>query len=207
MEAAILGKKIGMTSFYRENGDRLSCTVVEAGPCPIVQIRTKDNDGYEAVQLGYGTISDKNLIKPMKGHFEKAGVEPTRRLKEFRDLRVKAAVGEELTVEQFKPGDKVSISGKNKGQGFQGVVKRHHFKGVGEMTHGQSDRQRHGGSVGQSAYPSRIFKGMKMPGRMGGKRTTISNVEVLDVIPERNLLLLKGGIPGHNDSLIEIVKK
>lgn len=206
MNAALLGKKIGMTSLFTEAGTHVPCTVIEAGPCPVVQVKTVERDGYTAVQVGYGEINDKKVNKPLKGHFEKKGVKPTRMLKEFRDLSVDVEVGKELTVEQFKVGDKVRVSGDSKGHGFQGVVKRHHFGGVGMSSHGQSDRQRHPGSIGQSSYPSRVFKGLRMAGRMGGVKRTIRNLEIVDVIPEQNLILIKGSVPGAINSVLEIVK-
>lgn len=206
MNAALLGKKIGMTSLFTEAGTHVPCTVIEAGPCPVIQVKTVERDGYTAVQVGYGEINDKKVNKPLKGHFEKKGVKPTRMLKEFRDLSVDVEVGKELTVEQFKVGDKVRVSGDSKGHGFQGVVKRHHFGGVGMSSHGQSDRQRHPGSIGQSSYPSRVFKGLRMAGRMGGVKRTIRNLEIVDVIPEQNLILIKGSVPGAINSVLEIVK-
>jgi large subunit ribosomal protein L3 len=172
----------------------------------VVQLRTKDTDGYSAVQIGFGDMPSRKVNKPIKGHFDKAGVAPTYNLKEFRDLDTSIEVGQNLTVEQFAKGDKVHVVGKSKGRGFQGVVKRHGFGGVGMATHGQSDRQRHPGSIGQSSYPSRVLKGMKMAGRMGGNRVTTRNMEILEVYPERNLLLIKGSIPGAPNSLVEIVK-
>ncbi|ROL60353.1 50S ribosomal protein L3 [Bacteroidetes/Chlorobi group bacterium ChocPot_Mid] len=207
MNAAILGKKIGMTSIYTETGEQIPCTVFEAGPCPVVIVRTKENDGYSAVQLGYEELPERKLNKPMKGHFSKAGVKPTRHLKEFRDLNNQVNVGDVLTVEQFKAGDKLRISGTSIGRGFQGVVKRHHFGGVGMTTHGQSDRQRHPGSVGASSYPSRVIKGLRMAGRMGGKRATVRNLKVIEVIPEQNLLLVKGSVPGPKNAIVEIIKQ
>ncbi len=207
MNAAILGKKIGMTSLFTENGEQIPCTVFEAGPCPVVQVRTKENDGYSAVQVGFEEILEKKLNKPKNGHFKKAGVKPTRHLKEFRELKNPLNVGDILTVEQFKVGDKLRISGTSIGRGFQGVVKRHHFGGVGMTTHGQSDRQRHPGSVGQSSYPSRIIKGVRMAGRMGGKRATVRNIQVVEIIPEHNLILVKGSVPGAKNSIVEIIKQ
>lgn len=206
MNAAILGKKLGMTSIFTDAGVQIPCTVVEAGPCKVVQVRNLEKDGYKAVQVGFEEIPEKKVNKPVAGHFKKAGQSPTRHLKEFRNLNKELNVGEELRVEQFVKGDKVKISGICKGRGFQGVVKRHHFGGVGMTTHGQSDRQRHPGSVGSSSYPSRVFKGLRMAGRMGGTRTSIRNIVVVDIIPEHNLLLVKGSLPGPVNSLLEIVK-
>ena len=206
MNAALLGKKLGMTSLFTETGIHVPCTVIEAGPCPVVQIKTLEKDGYSAVQVGYGKKEKKKVNKPLLGHFTKSGVDPTTLLKEFRDLNLEVQIGLELTVDQFKKGDKVKVSGNSKGRGFQGVVKRHHFGGVGMTSHGQSDRMRAPGSIGSSSYPSRVFKGLKMAGRMGGKQTSIRNLEIVDVIPEQNLILIKGSVPGAINSVLEIVK-
>jgi len=206
MKSAILGKKIGMTSIYDDKGVQIPCTVVEAGPCPIVNIRTSDVNGYNAVQLGWLPVKESKLNKPVLGYFKKQGINPLKYLKEFRDLEINAHIGESLTVEQFKPGDKVKVIGKSKGRGFQGVVKRHHFGGVGMQTHGQSDRQRHPGSIGSSSYPSRVFKGLRMAGRMGGNQVSVRNLQVVDILPEKNLILIKGSVPGGKNSLLEIVK-
>lgn len=208
MKSAILGKKIGMTSFFTDDGRQMPCTVVEAGPCPVVLVRTPERDGYTAVQLGYGEIEERKVNKPVMGHFKSAGLAPTRHLKEFRDLAVEVKVGDVITVdESFAIGDKVRVTGTSKGKGFQGVVKRHHFKGVGMATHGQSDRQRHPGSIGSSSYPSRVFKGLRMAGRMGGIQTSVRNIEVVKIIPDKNLILLKGSVPGAPNSLLEIIKQ
>lgn len=205
MKAALLGKKIGMTSLFSENGEHIPCTVIEAGPCPVVQLKTMDNDGYSAVQIGFGAKPERKVTKPMAGQFAKAGVEPVYKLKEFRDLNANVNLGETLTVEQFKKGDKIKVTGTSKGRGFQGVIKRHGFGGVGMSTHGQSDRQRHPGSIGQSSYPSRVLKGMRMAGRMGGNQVSVRNLEIVDVIVERNLILVKGSIPGAPNSYLEIM--
>ena len=206
MNAAILGKKMGMTSIYTDAGEQIPCTVIQAGPCPVTQVKTINNDGYEAVQVGFESIEERKKNKPELGHFKKAGVEPTRFLKEFRGLNKEFKIGEELTLEQFVIGDKVKIVGTGKGRGFQGVVKRHHFGGVGMSTHGQSDRQRHPGSIGSSSYPSRVFKGLRMAGRMGGTRVTVRNLEVVEILPDQNLILIKGSIPGAKNTLVEIIK-
>jgi len=206
MNAALLGKKLGMTSLFTDAGVHIPCTVVEAGPCPVVQVKTVERDGYSAIQVGFEAIEAKKINKPLTGHFNKSGVQPTRHLKEFRDFKSELGIGGELTVEQFKKGDKVKVSGNSKGRGFQGVVKRHHFSGVGMGTHGQSDRQRHPGSIGSSSYPSRVFKGLRMAGRMGGTLTSIRNLEIVDIIPDKNLLLIKGSIPGAVNSVVEIIK-
>jgi large subunit ribosomal protein L3 len=206
MRNAILGKKIGMTSLYTDAGVHVPCTVVLAGPCPVVQIKSQSNDGYSAVQVGFEEIVERKVNKPLKGHFAKAGVSLCRYMKEFRDLEMDVKVGDELKVEQFQKGDKIKVTSKSIGRGFQGVVKRHHFGGVGMGTHGQSDRQRHPGSIGSSSYPSRVFKGLRMAGRMGGKQISVRNIEVVDIVPEQNILLIKGSVPGPKNSLLEIVK-
>lgn len=206
MRAALIGKKIGMTSLFTEAGVRIPCTVVEAGPCAVTIKRTMERDGYTAIQIGYGEIAERKVNKPEKGLFDKVGIKPLRHLKEFRNPEKEYEVGDELTVTDFEKGDKVRITGKSKGRGFQGVVKRHGFAGVGMQTHGQKDRQRHPGSVGQSSYPSRVLKGTRMGGRMGGTRITVNNLEIVEIIPDRNLILLKGCVPGAPNSLIEIVK-
>jgi len=207
MGSAILGRKIGMASYFTEKGEQIPVTVIEAGPCPVVKVNTIERDGYQSVQIGFGTRSEKRVNKPELGHFRKAGIQPTRFLKEFRELDINLKPGDVLYVgDLFKKGDKVKISGTSKGRGFQGVVKRHHFGGVGMTTHGQSDRVRAPGSIGASSYPSRVFKGMRMAGRMGGKRATIRNLEIVDILPEQNLMLVKGGVPGPINGLLEIVK-
>ena len=203
----LLGRKLGMTSIFSENGEYVPCTVIDAGPCAVVQVRTIDKDGYSAVQLGYGDIAERKVSQPLAGHFKKAGLAPKRHIKEFRLDNVTVAPGETVTVESIlKIGDMVKVSGTSKGRGFQGVMKRHHFGGVGMTSHGQSDRERAPGSIGSSSYPSRVFKGMRMAGRMGGTRISIRNLEVLDIMPEQNLLVIKGSIPGAINSIVEIVK-
>lgn len=203
----LLGRKLGMTSIFSENGEYVPCTVIEAGPCAVVQVRTLEKDGYTAVQLGYGDIAERKVSQPLAGHFKKAGTAPKRHIKEFRMDNITVAPGETVTIENvLKIGDMVKVSGTSKGRGFQGVMKRHHFGGVGMTSHGQSDRERAPGSIGSSSYPSRVFKGMRMAGRMGGTRISIRNLEVLDIMPEQNLLVIKGSIPGAINSIVEIVK-
>ncbi len=204
----MLGKKIGMTSIFNDKGEAVPCTVIEAGPCVVIQIKTRDRDGYEALQIGFEDKKERNVNKPMTGHFKKANVSPKKLLGEFRDVDVtKFQVGGEVRVETvFSKDDVVSVRGKSKGRGFQGVMKRHHFGG-GFRTHGQSDRERAPGSVGSSSYPSRVFKGMKMAGRMGGDQVTVKNLRVVQVIPESNLILIRGSVPGHNNSYVEIRKE
>lgn len=204
----ILGKKIGMTSIFDEKGESIPCTVIEAGPCYVTQIKTIALDGYDAVQVGFSDKHERLVNKPMTGHFNKAGVTPKKKVHEFKGIDVsKVQLGAEIKVDSiFSKGDIVSIRGTSKGHGFQGVVKRHHFGG-GFRTHGQSDRERAPGSIGSSSYPSRVFKGMKMAGRMGGENVTVKNLRVIQIIPESNLVLVKGSIPGHNNSYIEIHKE
>ena len=203
----LLGRKLGMTSIFSENGEYVPCTVIEAGPCAVVQVRTLEKDGYTAVQLGYGDIAERKVSQPLAGHFKKAGTAPKRHIKEFRMDNITVAPGETVTIENvLKIGDIVKVSGTSKGRGFQGVMKRHHFGGVGMTSHGQSDRERAPGSIGSSSYPSRVFKGMRMAGRMGGTRISIRNLEVLDIMPDQNLLVIKGSIPGAINSIVEIVK-
>jgi large subunit ribosomal protein L3 len=205
--SGILGKKVGMTSVFDENGVSIPCTVIEAGPCYVTQIRTKEKDGYEAVQLGYDEKSERLVNKPLKGHFAKANVKALRLIREFRNFSSSTLeVGAEVKVDVFTKGDKVSVTARSKGKGFQGVVRRHHFSGVGMTTHGQSDRVRAPGSIGSSSYPSRVFKGMRMAGRMGHRNVTIRNLVVVQVIPESNLLLVKGSIPGAINTYVEVSK-
>ena len=205
--AGILGLKVGMTQIFDNDGLVVPVTVIKAGPCYVTQIKTKEKDGYNAVQLAFYDAKEKRVTKPLKGHFEKAGVSPKRFLVEFdfgEDHGLK--VGDELKVDILKEGTQVKVSGTSKGKGFQGVVKRHHFNG-GPKTHGQSDRWRAPGSLGQSSYPSRVFKGLRMAGRMGGKRSTLKNVKAVKVDAENNLLFLKGAVPGARNSLVEITTK
>lgn len=206
--SGILGKKIGMTSIFDDNGQMIPCTIIEAGPCYVTQVRTKVKDGYEAVQLGFDEIKERLVNKPLKGHFKKSGVKPLRLISEFRIVNgTQFQLGQEVRVDSFAQGDVVDVSGRSKGRGFQGVVKRHHFGGVGMTTHGQSDRVRAPGSIGSSSYPSRVLKGMRMAGRMGGERVTVKNLKVLKVIAESNILIVKGSVPGAINSYLEIVKQ
>jgi large subunit ribosomal protein L3 len=206
--SGILGKKLGMTSIFDENGQMIPCTIIEAGPCYVTQIKTKEKDGYDAVQLGFDEIKERLVNKPTKGHFKKSGVKPLRLLSEFRNFNgMKLELGAEVKVDLFHQGDTVDVTGRSKGRGFQGVVKRHHFGGVGMTTHGQSDRVRAPGSIGGSSFPSRVFKGMRMAGRMGGDRVTVKNLKVLKVIADSNILIVKGSVPGAINSYLEIVKQ
>jgi len=207
MMTGLLGKKLGMTSIFDEAGQVIPCTVIEAGPCYVTQIKTKDRDGYEAVQLGFGEQRERLLTKAVRGHVAKAGVKAPRLLREFRGNGIsEIQPGQEIRVDTvFTKGDVVSVIGTSKGRGFQGVVKRHHFGG-GFRTHGQSDRERAPGSIGSSSYPSRVFKGMRMAGRMGGGQITVRNLKVVGVIPDSNLLLVKGSVPGAINGVVEIHK-
>jgi large subunit ribosomal protein L3 len=204
----ILGKKIGMTSIFDDKGESIPCTVIEAGPCYVAQIKTKEKDGYEALQVAFDEKKERLVNKPMSGHFAKTGIKAKRVLHEFKGFDItKFQPGAEIKVDMiFSKGDIVSVAGKSKGRGFQGVVKRHHFGG-GFRTHGQSDRERAPGSIGSSSYPSRVFKGMLMAGRMGGERVTVKNLRVVQIIPESNLILIQGSVPGYNNSYVELHKE
>lgn len=204
----IIGKKVGMTSIYSAAGKMIPCTVIEAGPCVVTQIKTKDGkDGYDAVQIGYVDKKDKHTTKAMQGHFKKANVIPKRYIAEFHDFGGDIALGSTITVDSvFAEGENVDVIGTTKGKGFQGVVKRHGFGGVGESTHGQHNRLRAPGSMGASSDPSRVFPGKRLGGRDGGAQRTISNLEVVKILPEENLILVKGAIPGFNGSTVYIVK-
>ncbi len=202
----LLGKKIGMTSVFSADGKNVPCTVIEVGPCVVTQIKTADKDGYEAVQLGFTEKKDKHTSAPMAGHFKKAGVAPQRHLAEFKGFDGEYNLGDTITVDLFSENDFVDIKGVSKGKGFQGVVKRHGFGGVGQSTHGQHNRLRAPGSVGACSYPAKVFKGMRMAGQMGNEKVTIQNLQVLKVIADHNLLLIKGSIPGSKGSIVLIEK-
>ncbi len=205
--SGILGKKLGMTSIFSESGEAIPCTIIEAGPCFVTQVKTKDKDGYDAVQLGFDEKPERLVTKPMKGQFARAKTKALRWLREFREVTgFPLELGAEVRVDIFAQGDVVDVRGRSKGRGFQGVVKRHHFGGVGHTTHGQSDRVRAPGSIGASSYPSRVFKGMRMAGRMGHDQVTVRNLQILQVIPESNLLIIKGSIPGAINGYVEVVK-
>ena len=203
--AGIIGKKIGMTSVYSADGKNLPCTIIEAGPCVVTQIKTQEKDGYESVQLGFEDKKEKNTPKSMQGHFSKAKTTPKRKIVEFKGLN-EVNLGDSVTVDQFQEGEFVDVVGTSKGKGFQGVVKRHNFGGVGQATHGQHNRMRAPGSIGAASYPARVFKGMKMGGRMGGDRVKSINLEVLKVVPEKNLLIVKGSVPGSKGSYLIVEK-
>ncbi len=200
----IIGKKIGMTSVFEPNGKQTACTIIEAGPCVVTQKKTVDTDGYDALQIAFGEAKEKNTPKALLNHFAKASTSPKSIVKEIRNCSIDKQVGEDITVEIFAEGEKVSVIGTTKGKGFQGVVKRHGFAGVGEASHGQHDRQRAPGSVGGSSYPSRVFKGMRMAGRMGGDRVKMKGLRIIRVFPEQNYILVAGSVPGHNGSIVLI---
>ena len=202
----LLGKKIGMTSVFSVDGKNVPCTVIEVGPCVVTQIKTIERDGYEAVQVGFQEAKEKNTSAPLMGHFKKAGTTPKRHLAEFKGFEQELNLGDTLTVEIFNDTPFVSVAGTSKGKGFQGVVKRHGFGGVGQATHGQDDRLRKPGSIGACSYPAKVFKGLRMGGQMGGNRVTTQNLKVLKVIPEHNLLLIKGSVPGCNGSIVIVEK-
>jgi large subunit ribosomal protein L3 len=204
--SGIIGKKVGMTSIFGANGKNIPCTVIEAGPCVVTQVKTLEKDGYAAIQLAFDEKKEKNTGAAMKGHFAKASTTPKRKVVEFRDLDLEKALGETVNVDLFAEGDFVDIIGTSKGKGFQGVVKRHGFAGVGGQTHGQHNRLRAPGSLGASSWPSRVFKGMRMAGRMGGDRVKAINLEVVKVIAEKNLLVVKGSVPGARGSYVIVEK-
>ena len=204
--SGIIGKKVGMTSIFGANGKSIPCTVIEAGPCVITQVKTLEKDGYVAVQLAFDEKKEKNTSAAMKGHFAKSSTTPKRKLVEFRDLELDKNLGESVTVDAFAEGDFVDVIGTSKGKGFQGVVKRHGFQGVGGQTHGQHNRLRAPGSLGASSWPSRVFKGMRMAGRMGGDRVKAINLEVIKVIADKNVLVVKGSIPGAKGSYVIVEK-
>jgi len=202
--SGLIGKKVGMTSFYDSNGKNVACTVIEAGPCVVTQVRTKDVDGYDAIQLAFDDAGEKHMNKPMKGHFAKAGAAPKRVVKEFTRFEAghQKKFGDILGVDIFEEGEYVDVVGTSKGKGFQGVVRRHNFSGVNDSTHGQHNRGRAPGSIGASSYPSRVVKGMRMAGRMGNQRVKLINLQIIKIIPEKNLILVKGAVPGANGSYV-----
>ena len=209
--SGIIGKKIGMTSVYGANGNNIPCTVIEAGPCVVTQVKNEETDGYTAIQLGYGERKEKNTPKALLGHFQKAQTTPKKEVVEFRDFRVEfeggIQLGQEISLSDvFEEGDFVDAIGTSKGKGFQGVVKRHGFGGVGQRTHGQHNRERAPGSIGGASYPARVFKGMRMAGRTGGDRVKVLNLQVVKIVPEKNLLLVSGSVPGANNSTVILEK-
>src|SRR5574344_567245 len=203
----ILGKKVGMTSIFLEDGKNVACTVIEAGPCVVTQIKSKETDGYNSVQIGFEDKKEKNTSRAEQGHFKKASSTPKRKVVEFRDFDKEVNLGDVLSVADIlAEGDWLDIAGTAKGRGFQGVVKRHGFGGVGEATHGQDDRQRAPGSIGACSTPSRVFKGMRMGGQMGGNRVKVENLEVVKILPEKNVVLVKGAVPGAKGGYLIITK-
>lgn len=204
----LIGKKIGMTSIFDANGRNVACTVVEAGPNVVTQVKTEETDGYSALQLGFGDAKVKNTSNALQGHFDKAQTGPKRKVVEFRDFDItEKALGEVINVDEvFNEGDLISAIGTSKGKGFQGVVKRHGFGGVGQATHGQHNRQRAPGSIGAASYPARVFKGMRMAGRDGGSQVKVKNLQILKVFPDKNLVLVKGAIPGHKGAFVILEK-
>jgi len=205
--SGLIGKKIGMTSVYSADGKNLACTIIQTGPCVVTQVKTPETDGYAAVQLAYGEKKEKNTPRSMQGHFKRANTTPKRKLVEFRTFEKELELGQTLNiVDVFAEGDKVEVVGTSKGKGFQGVVKRHGFGGVGEATHGQHNRLRAPGSIGACSFPARVFKGIRMAGRMGNDRVKVKNLKVLKVLSEHNLLVISGSIPGAKNSFVVIQK-
>jgi len=200
----IIGKKIGMTSVFGPDGKQTPCTVIEAGPCVVTQVKSSENDGYTAIQLAFGEKAEKRANQSEKGHFAKAAASPKSHLKEFRNYSIAKNLGETITCEIFAEGEKVDVVGITKGKGFQGVVKRHGFAGVGQQSHGQHDRQRAPGSIGNSSDASRVFKGMRMAGRMGTDRVKVKGLQVIKIFPDKNYILVTGSVPGHNGSIVFI---
>jgi len=205
--SGLIGKKIGMTSIFDENGKNIPCTVIQAGPCVVTQVRTEEVDGYDALQLGFDDKAEKRASKAEIGHAKKAGTSPKKKLIEFRYFENgKYGIGDSIDVTLFQEGEFVDVIGTSKGKGFQGVVKRHGFSGVGQSTHGQHNRLRAPGSIGAASYPARVFKGMRMAGRMGGEQVTVQNLRVVKVLPEKNVLVVKGCVPGHKNAYVTIEK-
>jgi large subunit ribosomal protein L3 len=204
--SGLIGKKIGMTSIFDENGKNMPCTVIQAGPCVVTQVRTEEKDGYEAVQLGFDDKTEKSAIKAEMGHAKKAGTSVKKKVVEFQGFDEEYKLGDTITVAHFEEGEIVDVTGTSKGKGFQGVVKRHGFAGVGQATHGQHNRLRAPGSIGAASYPARVFKGMRMAGRMGTDTVKVQNLRVLKVVEDQNLLVVKGCVPGHKNAYVKIEK-
>ena len=204
--SGLIGKKIGMTSIFDENGKNMPCTVIQAGPCVVTQVRTEEKDGYEAVQLGFDDKTEKSAIKAEMGHAKKAGTSAKKKVVEFQGFEEEYKLGDTITVAHFEEGEFVDVTGTSKGKGFQGVVKRHGFAGVGQATHGQHNRLRAPGSIGAASYPARVFKGMRMAGRMGTDTVKVQNLRVLKVVEDQNLLVVKGCVPGHKNAYVKIEK-
>ncbi|WP_026997844.1 50S ribosomal protein L3 [Flectobacillus major] len=204
--SGIIGKKIGMTSLYNADGAAIPCTLIEAGPCVVTQVKTVEKEGYSAIQLGYGEKKEKHTSRPLLGHFKKAGTTPKKKLVEFKSFESPLALGETVSAELFAEGDFIDAIGTSKGKGFQGVVKRHGFSGVGGQTHGQHNRGRHPGSIGACSFPSRVFKGLRMAGRTGGNRVKVQNLQVLKVYADKNLIVVSGSVPGAKNSYVILEK-
>lgn len=204
--SGLIGKKVGMTSLYKEDGTSVPCTLIEAGPCVVTQVKTIETDGYNAVQLGYGEKKEKNTTKPLIGHFAKAKTTPKRKVVEFKSFTENLTLGQTLTADLFEAGDFIDAVGTSKGKGFQGVVKRHGFGGVGGQTHGQHNRGRAPGSIGACSFPARVFKGIRMAGRMGGNRVKVQNLEILKIIADKNLIVVSGSVPGAKNSYVILEK-
>ena len=204
--SGLIGKKIGMTSLFDEQGKNIPCTVIELGPCLVTQVRTEEVDGYSALQLGFDDKAEKRATNAALGHFKKANTVPKKKVVEFQDFEEEYKLGDKLTVDLFQEGEFVDVSGTSKGKGFQGVVKRHGFAGVGQATHGQHNRLRAPGSIGAASYPARVFKGMRMAGRMGTDKIKVQNLKVLKVVAEKNLLVVKGAVPGHKNAYVIVEK-
>ncbi|PKP44626.1 MAG: 50S ribosomal protein L3 [Bacteroidetes bacterium HGW-Bacteroidetes-13] len=204
--SGLIGRKIGMTSIYDANGKNIPCTVIEAGPCVVTQVRTNEVDGYAALQLGFDDKAEKRSDKAAIGHFKKAGTAPKKFVAEFKEFKGDYKLGDVVDVKHFEEGEFVDVSATSKGKGFQGVVKRHGFAGVGQATHGQHNRLRAPGSVGASSYPSRVFKGIRMAGRMGAETVTVQNLQVLKVVQDKNLIIVKGCVPGHKNGYVILHK-
>ena len=204
--SGLIGKKIGMTSLFDDQGKNIPCTVIELGPCVVTQVRTEEVDGYNALQLGFDDKAEKRATNAALGHFKKANTVPKKKVVEFQDFEEEYKLGDTLTVDLFKEGEFVDVSGTSKGKGFQGVVKRHGFAGVGQATHGQHNRLRAPGSIGAASYPARVFKGMRMAGQMGTDKVKVQNLKVLKVVAEKNLLVVKGAVPGHTNAYVIVEK-
>jgi large subunit ribosomal protein L3 len=200
----IIGKKLGMTSIFTPDGKQLACTIIEAGPCVVTQVKTKESDGYSSLQLAFGEKNEKHSIAPEKAHFAKSNTTPKKFVKEFRNYSLEKNLGESITVDIFAEGEKVDVIGTSKGKGFQGVVKRHGFHGVGGQSHGQHDRSRAPGSLGNSSDASRVMKGVRMAGRMGGDRVKLKSLQVVKIFADKNYLVVSGSVPGHNGSIVLI---
>ena len=204
--SGLIGRKIGMTSLFNKEGKNVPCTVLEVGPCVVTQVRTKAVDGYDALQLGFDDKAERNVTNAAKGHFKKSNTTPKKKLVEFRNFEEELKLGDIITVDHFKEGEFVDVSGISKGKGFQGVVKRHGFAGVGQATHGQHNRLRAPGSIGAASYPARVFKGMRMAGQTGNEKVKVQNLTVVKVVTEKNLLVVKGCVPGHKNSYVIVQK-